>query len=206
MREFRKWLVHAGISFIKQEAPNFARKNSKQKLITASLVSDKLKCDADELDGLSLKTIKDTFIHQLTRSGLGHCVVLGGIDFSYNIEGKILWPEHWQPHIYALVLGVSGKVFRENLAKFYPYADCILRPIVTKKVVSLPRPTSYILKSRFWKRSSYTSLLGKPATRIQTLKSINAAELAVYLDQTYIQDRLILRNIRRNGIELVRTT
>ena len=194
------------MSLFEQGARIANRKASEPVIVAATLVSATHIREPGQLQTFSLANVKDELAKRLERSELGGCVVIGGIDFSFNIEGQTLWNPHWQPHAYILLEGKDKAQLKEAIKKYYPRAETIERPFRAKYVESLMKPISYAVKSCFCTRSSYLEEDGHRNTINQSLKPRVAAELTVYLDQTKPTDRIILRKVRLEGDKLVRKT
>ncbi|CAO3426290.1 hypothetical protein [Azospirillum argentinense] len=146
------------------------------------------------------------------RAGLGPVVILGGVDFSFNIDdtGLDRWDPHWCPHLHLVVIGATRKALKKALAPHFIADRTVKRPLYIKEVkgtgADFVRKSSYCLKNVFNKIPRFIgAATGKEHNKKYSLIREPAAELASYLDLYQLTDRLFLRNIRRHGWRLVLT-
>ena len=194
MREFRVWLVDAGITLFEE---------SLGELSAASLVHYSWSRRPGDLNGFDLDRAKRQMARHLDRAGLGDLVAIGGFDFSYNqpADGSI---PYWQPHAYVIFQGIEQEALKQALRPFYPTTAEIPRPVRTRSVTEPMEALSYAVKAMFWRRSSYWD--GWSNTRSLPLLPRAKRELLAYLDQHRPVDQLFLKNVRRQGVSLAPTT
>jgi hypothetical protein len=195
MREFRRWLVDAGITLFEQ---------SLEPLSAASLVHHTLCRASSRLREFELAKAKRQLARHVERAGLGDLVAIGGFDFCFCIPIAPARP-YWQPHAYIVFQGIQKGPLKQALSPFYPTAPNIPRPIRTRDVMHLMEAVSYSIKAVFYKRISYTDDRGRANTRSLPLSSKDhERELWSYLDGLRPVDRLFLRNVRRESDILIR--
>jgi hypothetical protein len=194
MREFRRWLVDAGITLFEQ---------SSDQLSAATLVHHSLGRGLGTLHEFDLGKAKRQLARHLDRAGLGSLFAIGGFDFSYNQSSDGSAP-YWQPHAYLIFQGMEPKIIKRALSPFYPATAKIPRPIRTRQVTDLIQALSYAMKAVFSRRSSYRDATGRLNTRCLPLLPQAERELLLYLDQLRPVDRLFLKNLRRQGENLMR--
>jgi hypothetical protein len=175
-------------------------------MFAAFLIPIRLRRPPGGLQELVLPKIKDAFRKQLVRGGLSDVTVLGGVDFSFNVDSASRWQPHWQPHIQIVATGCSPAKFLSRIRDNYPTDGITSRPVWTSEVQNPVSTISYLLKPYFSRRVSYTDDHGQANTRKCGLKPAQLREIAVFMDRHEITDRLILQNLRRYGGELIPTT
>jgi hypothetical protein len=104
MREFRRWLVDAGITLFEWSP----------QLSAASLVHHTLSRRPGKLNSLDLIKAKRQMARHIDRAGLGRLVAIGGFDLSYNQPANGSTP-YWQPHAYVIFQGIEHKALKQAL-------------------------------------------------------------------------------------------
>lgn len=193
MREFRRWLVDAGITLFKR---------SPEPLSAASIVHHTWRCDPGTLNSFDLAKAKRQMARHFDRAGLGKLVAIGGFDISFNQSANDS-KTHWQPHAYVVFQGIEQDTLKQALSPFYPTTAEIPRPIRTRGVSDLMSALSYAVKALFWRRTSYMDANERANTRCLPLVPSVERELLTYLDQLRPINRLFLKNVRRQGMFLV---
>ena len=172
-------------------------------MFTAFLIPTGLRRPPGKLDELALPAMKDRLRKQLVRRGLGHVAVIGSIDFSFNEDAEHRWSSHWQPHWQLAVTGCSERDLIGALKAHFPADDAAPRPIYTSAIQDPIEQLSYLLKPFFSRRVSYIDDQGQANTRNAPLKPQQLTEIAVFMAQYEMTDRLFLQNVRRYGARLV---
>jgi hypothetical protein len=193
MREFRRWLVDAGITLFEQ---------SHGQLSAVSLVHYSWSRSPDNLNSFGLPKAKRQTGRHFDRAGVGNLVAIGGFDFSYNQPADGSAP-YWQPHAYVILQGIEPEALKQAISPFYPSTAAIPRPIRTRRVTDLMEALSYTTKAIFFRRASYKDANGRLNSRTLPLLASAERELLTYLDQLYPVDRLFLKNVRRQGATLI---
>jgi hypothetical protein len=193
MREFRRWLVDAGITLFEQ---------LQGQLSVASLVHYSWSRSPGNLKSVDLDKAKRQMRRHFDRAGLGSLVAIGGFDFSFNQPTTEFTP-YCQPHVYVIVQGTQHQELKRALTPFYPSTAEIPRPIRTRRVTDPMEAFSYTAKAIFFRRVSYRDRSGRANTQTLPLLPSAERELLAYLDQLHPVDRLFLKNVRRQGAILV---
>lgn len=168
-----------------------------------TIVPAGLRVPRGELASFDLENYVKTVRQKLRRSGLKGALIIGGVDFSFNTKNnKDL---HWQPHLYLLIsTGRSRKSkqqIRRGIERVFEWEPTADSPYNSKRVYSPRGALTYAYKALFGRRSGYRAN-GRANTRNQPLKPPEQRELALFLDQYRVGDRLILRGMRRDGDRL----
>lgn len=136
---------------------------------------------------------------------------IGAQDFSYNTFKDPMIQNGWQPQHYLLCRGVKKKVLKKVLRR--RFKDCpelgIFRPVKIRKfdntdIEVVSSVFGYCLKSRFNYRSGYIKSDGTRDTWDYPLDGQPHLyrELALYLDQWRVADRMLFKGFRPNGCEI----
>lgn len=157
-----------------------------------------------ELGTLSLEDLLDECAALMSIAGLGELVIVGGVDFSFNTDGAGRWSDHWCPHFALLVFGATRKTVKAALSPQFRASVCVPRPVKTKTINDPLGLVTYLIKSAYFRRSSYLAANGRYNARRLPLKAAQEHELTLFLDQFQPVDRLFLQNIRIKGAGLVK--
>lgn len=193
MREFRRWLVDAGITLFER---------SPGQLSAASLVHHTWSRCPGNLSSFDLDKATRQMARHFDRAGVGNLVAIGGFDFSFNQPASGSTPS-WQPHAYVILQGIEHQALKHALTPFYPSTAEIPRPIRTRRVTDRMEAITYAAKAIFYRRSSYKDATGRANTRYLRLPPPAERELFTYLDQLQPVDRMFLKNARRQGAILI---
>jgi len=192
MRLFRRWFGHAVMNLLGRDTATFV-----------TIVNDEFSYPTGKLNRFDLHDAKDWLLDKLKDAGLGGLAVVGGIDFSFNVDAEERWRDHWRPHFALLVLGKSKEEVKAALEPHLHATAAVPRPIKTVDASKPLKLITYLMKSIYLRRSSYLANNGRYNTRNLPLKAAQEHELTLYLDQHQPTDRLFLQNIRIRGAELV---
>jgi hypothetical protein len=192
MREFRRWWVDLGITLLEQ---------SFDPLCAASLVHHTLSHRPGTLHDFDLDKAKRQLARHIDRAGLGNLIAIGGFDFVYSQPAGGTGA-YWQPHTYVIFQGAEKEIIKEALSRFYPAVPNIRRPVRIRVVGNPMKALSYSMKDVFCRRSSYTDSTGRANTRAFWLARDAERELLTYLDRLHPVDRIFLKNVRREGVNL----
>lgn len=157
-----------------------------------------------ELGTLSLEDLRNECAELMSIAGLGDLVIIGGIDFSFNVDSTGRWSDHWCPHFALLVLGATRKTVKAALSKRFRASVCVPRPVKTKTINDPLGLVTYLIKSVYFRRSSYLAANERYNARRLPLKAAQEHELTLFLDQFQPVDRLFLQKIRIKGAGLVK--
>ncbi len=199
MRLFRRWYISAALKMFAE---------SSEPLVALSLIHPNWQRGPGELGGLDPELAKRQLAKCIVRAGLGRLVIVGGLDFSFNIHAGNRWEPHWQPHFYLICQGASRMAIKEALSgngRSFKASLSIPRPVMATDVKNRMRAISYSMKSMFFRRSTYLGNDGAWNSRSLSLKPDQQAELTAFLDQHKPTDRMFLRNVRHHGLKLVKT-
>jgi len=173
--------------------------------VAISAVPAELKLDSDELHKLDLVKVLDSFRQQLRRAGYGDCIAVAGVDLSFNEHSECLWPRHWQPHFYGIVLTAnSPKQVKADLGKYFSNDESVRVPVKVNRLKHPMRAVSYLWKPFFQRRISYVAPNGRQAARKLPLRPKQLREVASYFADKAPTERLLFIGIRRRGRELVK--
>ena len=185
-RRHRKWLVKSALPIIDQY-PEWT---------CVSVVPEKLLVPLGQLAELNLNKIVETNRRRLQRSAVSDLPVIGGVDISHNTEENR--DIGWQAHLYFLIAAPKTEHLDRAIRNAIPLEPTALRPYQSDAVYYAPGAITYAYKAVFDRRSIYY-VDGKRRKRDLPLKPPEQRELALFLDQYRIGDRLILRGMRRDG-------
>lgn len=201
-RKFRRWWVGEVLNLL---SPTHGVKgNGDAVALTITLVNREHRRAAGQLHTLDLKKLIDQYRTQFKRANLDAAVVVGAVDFSFNVDGLKRWEPHWSPHLYLIVRGAASEAVRERLKRYLIADDAVPRPIRKRTMKDTVKAASYAWKSAFFQRNSFLDGAGTLNSWPYPMKAPQVRELMVYLDRYQPTDRLFLRNVRRHGWTLVR--
>lgn len=187
MRHYRIWLLRDGLMVLEGRKYWYA----------CTIIPAGLRVPRGELASFDLKKHIEAVKKRLGRSpGLKDALVIGGVDFSLNTEDND--NPTWQPHLYLLIAGLPKKRMKAAVTEAFKGELTSSRPCRLTRVYGPRGALSYAYKALFWRRSGYGDI-GSANTRNQPLKAPEQRELALFLDQYRVGDRLILRGMRRDG-------
>ena len=166
--------------------------------VRVSIVPREMTAPKGDLNQLNLTRMMKTCRKRLERCLTGS-LVIGGIDFSLNSSENANLT--WQAHLYLLIEGKLTEALEQKVRKAFAAEPTAKRPYLFTQLYSHRKPLTYCLKPVFTRRSEYHAK-GKSRIADQALKADHIAELALYLDQYPIGQRLILRGFRRAGRRL----
>lgn len=186
LRDFRIWLLREGLQIIEAQKHWFA----------CSIVPKGFSVPPGELHTLDLERQIKRFRMQIARSDLKDALIIGGVDFSLNIHDNA--DALWQGHLYLLVSGLKRRELEKALRKTFKAEPTALRPFHKTLISGHRCPLSYSYKSVFLRRSGYVQG-GVAKIRELPLKSPGLAEIAMFLGESAVGSRLILRGVKRTN-------
>ena len=172
---------------------------SRTSWVRASILPRAMAVPQGKLHHLSLARIVKTTRKRLERCLPDRTLVLGGVDISLNTTNNA--DPIWQGHLYLLIESKVTLAFKQRARNAFPAEPSAKRPYNFRQVGSHRKPLTYCIKPVFARRSQYVAK-GKSHVTDQPLSSKQVAELALFLDQYAIGDRLILKGVRRAGRHL----
>jgi hypothetical protein len=171
--------------------------------IAVSAVPIRLRFPPGALAGLDLNGARAALRMQLRRSGLADEVIAAGMDLSFNEHADGVWPRHWQAHWYLAVLGdIDCNTVRNALTPYFKRDDVTPRPLTVRVLRDPFNSLSYLWKSTFFRRVSYTDRNGHSNTAYYDLKRPEERELLAFLHTRSATARLVLHNLRREGCRI----
>lgn len=203
-RIFRQWLFDQAYK---------QREHAKEALghrgVSVTLIAADLIASPEKLYEIDLKAAKTLWWKGIHKVGLTHPII-GGIDISFNEEGSSSVPGHYQVHFTFVALGHPSSKSKRDVLKRQIKAAFELEPGARRpvRVTPLRSPVdqlSYIYKTLFSRRVSYTDNDGTRDALDHPLKGAQAVEIAAWLDRFEMLDRLLLHGLRRRGHEIVST-
>ncbi len=170
-----------------------------KKMWVVSAVDHTLVVAREYLDAATVVKRMETIQRRLKRSALRLATIFGGLDVSLNFGLDPSIPPVWWPHFYIVICTDLAKEHIEAVFKdiFLPGegADDPVHVKFTKKS-AIPTIVSYAVKARFTRRIPYVDSKGIRRTRKPWLRADQATELAIFLDQVGIGNRLLLGNLK----------
>jgi hypothetical protein len=172
---------------------------NRRSLKAVTLIIPGLKADPGELKSINLPNAKRRLLTILTLAGLDKTVVLGGFDFSFNIDRHERWQPHWQVHPHLLIeTDWSTRKLRTRLREQLKTEASVHRPVRTRKVRQFAKAvTYYTIKPVHFARESYLDEDGSNRTERKRLPVELQRELITWLSAVPLRDRLILVGLRR---------
>lgn len=194
MKRFRRWYTGEMLRGAK----------GKENVSTVTLVSAKHQYDSGDLVSFDMMKMIDACRSALRRKGLKHLIIMGGVDFSFNIFENDLETAFWQAHLQIVMINITKSEIRK-LRQLYPVdkARGVLRPVKVSFVEDRALQFSYTCKSSHFARSSYINKSGRRNTRCQPLKAKQLRELLVFLDQYKPVNLLFLQKVKREGSKII---
>jgi len=136
-------------------------------------------------------------------------VVLGGADFSFNVDGASDGAKYWQPHAHLIVVGYTDKdELKVRLRPFYnapqkkpkdgsvsqkPSKAFLCKVMDVDNICGL---ITYSLKSQYKRKFKKANTITNTKPR-DGLTFEMRAELALYLNRLEYDDRMIFRHVSR---------
>jgi len=197
-RQFRRWLANQILDIFK----NYEDVD----LSHITIIPDTRRFPLGELINLSPVDMVNAFTRQLKRCGLGHCLVVGAIDFDLCIHENDESSYAWQPHYHVITAHVPDKKYSVFKRKFPVQRDLqILRPSLRRQIKNRMRQFTYMLKPFHCRRSSFYTAQGKLRHKKGLpLKPDHLRELLTYLDHFALTNFLVQQNVHRYGNVLKR--
>lgn len=193
-RQFRRWYTARIPRLFADEPAAFV----------ASIVRPTWNFPPGQLRLAKLDRMTDQLRQVLKRAGLGHCLVAGGFDVSFNEDNEKTWPPHWSVHVYLIVAVIDRERFKALLRPTLETSPEVERPLRTRDIDDWMAAATYAWKGAFFKRVSYVGDDDGSRTRKLPMKPEQHRELLLFLDRHSMTQRSFLRGIRRRGGELVR--
>jgi hypothetical protein len=131
---------------------------------------------------------------------VGHELVIGGIDFSFNEDRDGNYEPFWSPHFYLITSVTDESKLKRQLKHAFKTAPGIPRPVKVSGFYNSARRRSYAFKMVFHRRigiSNENRRDGRKCrnTSRQRLRAAERLELFAYLDQVGFERRLIFRKV-----------
>jgi len=149
-----------------------------------------------ELRDFELNSFTAAASKNLERKGPNRTWAIFGVDMSLNERNG--HDPYWQFHLYGLAARLQGEQFCWK--GVFPVDGRDKRPLQTVEVgqerEDRENVISYLLKSRFFRRSSYIDGNNRWNTRSLNLKQNQLIELLLFLEQYPIRTRLIGHRVR----------
>lgn len=204
-RAFREWFFdQAHNLMVGQE------KCSGQCGVVVTLIAADLIAAPGRLADIDVKAAKAIWWKGVDRLNLPYPMI-GGIDVSFNEKASSFEPGYYQVHFAFAVLGHASEEeglrdLKNKIRSAFKLEPTAHRPLQVRALVEPIKQLSYLYKTLYERRVSIVdSRRGDANVLGLLLKGPQQAEIAAWLDQNSMQDRLLLRGLRRYGTEIVVT-
>ncbi len=182
-RLLQRWFVRACKRFISDHL-----ETQNRELIAISIVPSGSTVVPGNLQLFSIANVHRRIKHALAKTHVA--VAIGGINFSFNEDRDGKYQPVWMPHLHVITTTNNKEALKRELAKRFPRAVMIPRPIKISPFKNKARRWSYALKTYFGRRFGYDQKKEREGqvrncrnTSGDKLRAGESLELFLFLDE-----------------------
>lgn len=191
-RQFRRWFVSRVCPLFEGHECQFA-----------TVIPEIRQLLPGNLEDLSYRTMNDTLVKNLNRTGLGDLTIVGGIDIDFRTANESGAPSYWQPHFHFIATGHGSDGIRRIKRSCKKKGKNPVRvPVRLEPVEDLIESVSYTVKGVNWERAGYRAKNGRRQRRRLPLKPQQLREILLFLDSHPMTGPLLMRGGRQYGCKL----
>ena len=191
-RRYRLWLAAAMVRLLGEG----------KGLLFVTLIPRDERLPPGRLHKFSPRRLIERLKRQLARSGLGHVVVIGGVDLSFNVDSDGKQPARWEPHLHLIVAGCSKEQLLAALRRHYRPSKEVRAPLRIQRLANWPKQFSYTTKPFFGMKMYFTNDAGMRRPARRRLPPERAREISRVLSRYSNNDLRMLVGVRQHGTEL----